>query len=155
MKKLFPLIVLFVLTACGSRKTQPSALEINNQKFEGAVAGRENYYAIYQLDTDDPKVVEKAFRNINNVLEDPRLIGKLKIELVAFSNGTKVMLKGSPYEAELKALLQKGAIIVQCNNSLKEQGLSSNQLYKFIGVVPSGNGELIIRNAEGWAVIKP
>jgi intracellular sulfur oxidation DsrE/DsrF family protein len=65
------------------------------------------------------------------------------------------MLKGSPYEAELKALLQKGAIIVQCNNSLKEQGLSSNQLYKFIGVVPSGNGELIIRNAEGWAVIKP
>jgi len=155
MKKLLPLfIVLLVLGAC-SQKIQPSAVEVENQKFEGAVAGRENYYAIYQLDTDDAKTVDKAFRNINNALADTRLAGKLKIELVAFSAGTKVMLKGSIYEPKLKDLLQKGVIIVQCNNSLVEQGLSRNQLLPFIGVVPSGNGELIIRSAQGWAIIKP
>lgn len=155
MRKLFPLIILLLTLGACSKKIQPSALETENQKFDGAVAGRENYNAIYQLDTDDSKIVNKAFRNINNALEDRRLIGKLKIELVAFSAGTNVMLKGSPYEATLKSLLQKGVIIVQCNNSLIEQGLKREQLYPFIGVVPSGNGELIIRSAQGWAIIKP
>jgi intracellular sulfur oxidation DsrE/DsrF family protein len=28
-------------------------------------------------------------------------------------------------------------------------------LYDFIAIVPSGNGELIIRQADGWSVIKP
>ncbi len=155
MKKLFPLIIVaFTFVAC-SKKIQPSAVEVENQKFDGAVAGRENYYAIYQLDTDDAKTVEKAFRNINNSLIDTRLSGKLKVELVAFSSGTKVLLKGSTYEAQLKDLLQKGIIIVQCNNSLQEQGLSRSQLLSFVGVVPSGTGELTIRSAQGWAIIKP
>ena len=155
MKKLFPLIILLLTLSACSQKIQPTAVEVENQTFDGAVAGREKYYAIYQLDTDDPKIVNKAFANINNALADSRLIGKLKIELVAFSAGTKVMLTGSPYEATLKSLLQKGVIIVQCNNSLIEQGLKRDQLYPFIGVVPSGNGELIIRSAQGWAIIKP
>lgn len=155
MKKLFPLfILLFSLGAC-SQKTRPSAVEVENQKFEGAIAGRSNYFAIYQLDTDDPKVVDKAFRNINNALADRRLIGKLKLELVTFGDGTNVMLSGSPYEATLKSLLQRGLTIVQCNTSLVNRGISRNRLLPFIGVVPSGNGELIIRNAEGWAIIKP
>lgn len=155
MRKLFPLFIAFLALGACSQKIKPSAVEVENQKFEGAVAAREHYYAIYQLDTDEPKIVNKAFRNINNALEDPRLKGKLKIELVTFSEGTKVMLKGSLYESNLKALLQKGVIVVQCNNSLAEQGLSRSQVYPFIGLVPSGNGELIIRNAEGWAIIKP
>lgn len=155
MRKLFPLmIVMFALGAC-SQKIKPSAVEIENQKFEGAVAGRENYFAIYQLDTDEPKTAEKAIRNIKNALNDPRLTGKLKVEVVAFSAGTKLMLKGSVFETQLKDLLNKGVIIVQCANSLTEQGLSRNQLLPFIGVVPSGNGELIIRSAQGWALIKP
>ncbi|HEX7367921.1 MAG TPA: DsrE family protein [Pelobium sp.] len=155
MRKLIPLIItLLVLGAC-SKKLKPSALEVKNQNYTGAVAAREKYYAVYQLDTNDSGVLDKAFRNINNALADPRLINKLKVEVVAFSAGTKVMLKGSIYEPQLKDLLQKGVILVQCNNSLIEQGLNRNQVLPFIGIVPSGNGELVIRNAEGWAIIKP
>ncbi|ULT27487.1 hypothetical protein KUH03_12560 [Sphingobacterium sp. E70] len=51
------------------------------------------YKAIYQLDSNDPKTIEKAIRNINNVLKDPRLKGHLQIELVAFSGGTEAYLK--------------------------------------------------------------
>lgn len=155
MRKLVPLIILFALTACGTKKASLSAWESTNQKFDGAVAGRDHYSAIYQLDTDDRETVLKAFRNIKNAMEDSRLKGKLKVELIAFSAGTKVMLKGSIYEAQLRDLLQKGVIIAQCNNSLIEQGLGRSQLYPFIALVPSGNGELIIRDAEGWAIIKP
>ena len=63
-------------------------------------------------------------------------------------------MKGSKYEQDLKALLEKGVIISQCNNTLRERKISRDQLYDFIAVVPSANGELIIRQSEGWAVIK-
>jgi len=113
------------------------------------------YHAIYQLDNSDEKIIGKAIRNINNALNDPRLAGKIEIELIAFGGGTDAYMKGSKYEEDLKALVQKGVIVSQCNNTLKERKITRDQLYDFIAIVPSGNGELIIRQAEGWSVIKP
>lgn len=113
------------------------------------------YHAIYQLDVNDPKRIEKFIRNINNALNDPRLTGRLTIELVAFSGGTDALIKGSKYEQDLIALVEKGVIVAQCNNTLKERKITREELYDFIAIVPSGNGELILRQAEGWAIVKP
>jgi len=126
-----------------------------NRSYTGAIASKKIYRAIYQLDSNDPKIITKAIRNIRNALNDPRLKGKLQIQLIAFSGGTEAYLKGSPYEGALKELIEQGVIVSQCLNSLKERNLSKDQLYDFIGYVPSGNGELIIRAAEGWTIIKP
>ena len=51
--------------------------------------------------------------------------------------------------------MEKGVIVAQCSNTLRERKLTRNDIYDFIGVVPSGNGELIIREAQGWAIVKP
>lgn len=123
--------------------------------FTGAVATQNMYHAIYQLDSNNPKTIGKTIRNINNALNDPRLKGKLKIELVAFSGGTEAYLKGSKYEDALKDLVEKGVIVAQCHNSLVERKISRDSLYDFVAIVPSGNGELIIRAAQGWTIIKP
>lgn len=145
---------IFFLAINGKAQSPDKALEAN-KAFTGAAATKKIYHAIYQLDNNDPKIIEKALRNINNALVDPRLAGKIQIELVAFSGGTDAYLKGSKYEEDLKALVQKGVIVAQCNNTLKEKKIPREQLYDFIAIVPSGNGELIIRQAEGWSVIKP
>lgn len=143
-----------LLTTAVSAQVTDEALA-KNRAFTGATATRKSYHAIYQLDNNDPKIIEKALRNINNALNDPRLAGKIQIELVAFGGGTDTYLKGSKYEDDLKGLVGKGVIVSQCSNTLKERKIDRDQLYDFIGVVPSGNGELIIRQAEGWSVIKP
>jgi intracellular sulfur oxidation DsrE/DsrF family protein len=155
MKKicLFIAILLVAKTSIFAQNTD--ALFETNKAYTGAKASKKKYHAIYQLDNADPKIIEKTIRNINNALNDPRLIGKIEIELITFSGGTEASMKGSKYEADLKALVEKNVIVAQCNNSLKERKLTREQLYDFIAVVPSGNGELIIRQAEGWAIIKP
>ena len=153
MKKLTFILVCFIVTTTSAQTTN-SLLE-KNRDFTGAIATQKHYHAIYQLDTNDPKVIEKTIRNINNALTDPRLTGKIQVELIAFSGGTDAYLKGGKYESDLKSLVEKGVIVAQCNNTLKERKLSRSDIYDFIGVVPSGNGELIIRQAEGWSVIKP
>ena len=155
MKKLsIALLSIVLLTTAATAQTNDKALE-KNAAFTGATATQKKYNAIYQLDVNDPKIIEKAIRNINNALTDPRLAGKIQIELIAFGGGTDAYMKGSKYEEDLKALIEKGVIVSQCNNTLKERKIDRNQLYHFIAIVPSGNGELIIRQAEGWSVIKP
>lgn len=127
-----------------------------NKKYTGAVAAEKTYKAIYQLDSNDPKTIAKAIRNINNVLQDPRLKGKIEIELITFSGGTDTFLKSNEqYEQPIKELIKKGVIVAQCLNSLEERKLKKEDLFDFIGYVPSGNGELIIRANEGWVIIKP
>ncbi|MDP4131531.1 MAG: DsrE family protein [Bacteroidota bacterium] len=155
MKKFRLILLVFILiTGVIHAQTANNALA-KNRAFTGAKATLKSYHAIYQLDNNDPKIIEKTIRNINNALTDPRLAGKVKIELVAFGGGTDAYLNGGKYGDELKALAEKGVIVAQCNNTLKERKISRDQLYDFIAVVPSGNGELIIRQAEGWSVIKP
>lgn len=154
MKQVSFFLLLINLSAITSNAQTISTAFETNSAFTGAKAPRKTVHAIYPLDSNDPKVIEKTFRHINNALTDIRLVGKVEIELIAFGGGTEVYLKSSKYEEDLKALLEKGVIIAQCNNSLRERKISRDQIYDFIAVVPSANGELIIRQAEGWAVIK-
>jgi intracellular sulfur oxidation DsrE/DsrF family protein len=136
-------------------QTQEEVLT-KNASYQGATAKSKNYHAIYQLDSNDPKIIEKAIRNINNVLDDPRLKGKITLELITFSGGTEAFLKStSKYEEQFKKLIARGVLVAQCTNSLKERNLTKDQLFDFIGYVPSGNGELIIRAHEGWTIVKP
>ena len=123
--------------------------------FAGATADQAHYQAIYQLDSDDPKLIQQTLRNLSNALDDPRLKGKVTIELVAFASGTAVFRKDQPYEAQLTALRQRGVILAQCLNTMRERKISKDELLPIIAYVPSGNGELIIRQAQGWALVHP
>ena len=46
---------------------------------------------LYQLESDDPKLISNTLHNMRNALKDPRLKGKLEIELVAFSGFIRVV----------------------------------------------------------------
>ena len=39
-----------------------------NRAFTGAKAGDDHYKAIFQLDSKDPVIIEKTFRNMKNAL---------------------------------------------------------------------------------------
>ncbi|WP_246250547.1 DsrE family protein [Sphingobacterium prati] len=156
MKKQLTIACMLFAMITIQAKAQSSKLLRYNQQYTGAVAKKKVYKAIYQLDSNEPKIIEKAIRNINNVLKDPRLKGHLQIELVAFSGGTEAYLKkNSQYEKPLQGLIEKGVIVAQCLNTLEEKHIAKEELFDFIGYVPSGNGELILRANEGWVIVKP
>ncbi|MCR5890827.1 DsrE family protein [Hymenobacter sp. J193] len=92
---------------------------------------------------------------MKNALADPRLQGKLQLELVVFGGGVDVFRKSQPYEAELRALQQQGVLLAQGQNTMKERQISPDELFAFIAYVPTGNGELIIRQQQGWALVHP
>ena len=147
MKKLFQL--LFILSATVLAKP------VAAQTFTGAEATKPHYKALYFLNDADPKKIKGTLRNIDNALEDVRLKGKLEVELVVFGDGVAVYDKSNPYEEPLLALQKKGVILAQCSNTVRERHIDKETLFPFISYVPSANGEIIIRQADGWAVIHP
>lgn len=148
-------ITVFLLGLSTYTVAQESLAITHNKSYRGAEATKQHYRAIYQLDSNTPTTIEKAIRNINNILQDPRLKGKIEIELVAFSGGTEAFLKNGKYEKAFRDLIVNGVIVAQCLNSLRERNLKKEELYDFIAYVPSGNGELVIRSSEGWVIVKP
>jgi len=123
--------------------------------FHGATASLKEYKALYILNQSDDKKIKAIVRNINNALKDPRLKGKLKIELVAFGEGVEIFKRSNHYDTLLMSLKNKGVLLAECENTLTEKKISKDELWDFISYVPSGNGEIIIRQYQGWAVVHP
>ena len=151
MKKLLILLQLVIMMVI---TTNVSAQE-TKKPFTGAVAKKKSYKALYVLNSAEEKHISGTLRNINNALEDPRLKGKLEVELIAFGDGVAVYRKDGKFLEQLNLLKSKGVILAQCENTLRERKIDKSDLFDFISYVPSGNGEIIIRSAEGWVIVHP
>ncbi len=123
--------------------------------FHGAMPTKSSYGAIFQIDDGGNGAIKKTLNNIENLLHDPRLKGKVKIELIANSKGYAVYVKNNGFEQKLRALQKQGVILAQCNNTLHELHVDRKDLYPFVSIVPSGMGEITLRESEGWAYIHP
>lgn len=123
--------------------------------FQGAKATKKHYKALYVLNSGEEKKIAGIIRNINNALNDQRLKGKLEIELIVFGEGVAAYYKTGKFQEPLKDLSQKGVILAQCENTLRERKIDKKDLFDFISYVPSGNGEIIIRSAQGWVIVHP
>ncbi len=93
-------------------------------------------------------------RNLLNALHD----SELTIEIVANSEAVQYLIKtpaNHENENSLIALSQDKVVIVACNNALKSFGIDPKSLYDFVKVVPSGVAELVMKQHEGYAYLKP
>ena len=151
MKKLAYLFALALL-AIAPAMAQTS----ETGAFHGAEATKSRYRAVYQLNTADTSVISHALANIQNALNDPRLKGKLDMELVVYGGANILYRKDKPqYEQQLQNLQKQGVILAMCENTMRMRKIKREELFPFISYVPTANGELIIRQEDGWAVIRP
>lgn len=152
MKKLIHAVLLFIAVLM----TVPAIAQTSDpSSFTGAQPKLKHYNALYILNSGEEKKIKSTLRNLNNALEDPRLKGKLHVELIAFGDGVAVYEKSGQFEQTLKDLQAKGVVLAQCSNTIKERNIDKNTLFGFISYVPSGNGEIILRQYEGWATVHP
>jgi uncharacterized protein len=152
MKKISIVILLALIFLTSKTYSQ---MTTNPNDFHGAIANLESYKALYILNESGEKKIKGVIRNINNSLDDPRLKGKLQVELVAFGDGVELFKKSNHYDTILIALQKRGVILAQCENTIEERKISKDELWPFISYVPSGNGEIIIRQYQGWAIVHP
>ncbi|MDX3913907.1 MAG: DsrE family protein [Pseudosphingobacterium sp.] len=151
MKKLSSLLVILMCLASVSAFSQQKTEEV----FKPAEAHKSHYNVLYVLNEADDKKIRGLLRNLNNVLNDPRLKDKLYIEVIAFGDGVEMYKKANSYQELLVALKDKGVVFAQCSKTMEERKIDKGELFDFVNYVPSGNGEIILRQYEGWAVVHP
>lgn len=96
---------------------------------------------------------EAVMRNMEHLLEE--FGEEVAAEVVANSDGVKVLLITGPYGAEVRALAEAGVRFTVCAHSCRARGFTREDFPRVVTVVPSGVGEIVRREAEGFAYIRP
>ncbi|MCL5031151.1 MAG: DsrE family protein [Bacteroidetes bacterium] len=115
----------------------------------------EKYKVVFHLDEGVKARADMVLINISNLIAD---LGEdnVTIELVANSEGVTAFLKEPNWHiSKIEGLMAKGVRFVVCANSLRQAGLTKDSLMAQIEVVPAGVSELVKKQAEGWAYIRP
>ncbi|MCK4177240.1 DsrE family protein [Aciditerrimonas ferrireducens] len=109
---------------------------------------------VVHLDEADPARQRLALANVANLLAD---LGPAAgpVELVVNGPGLDVALQGSPLAGDLAALQGQGVVVAACANTLAARGLERSALLPGVHVVPAGVSELVRRQREGWAYLRP
>lgn len=150
MKKILPCLLLPLLfpSASALASTLPDA----PLAVQAAPACAQHYKVV--IGVGDKARLEGALSNASNLQKE---FGAqcVDIELVGFSSAVTLLTPMSSLGTQIKDALKAGVKLVACQNSMNKFKLTIDDLFPGITAVPSGVGELVKRQKEGWIYLQP
>lgn len=109
---------------------------------------------VIQVSDADPKKWALALNNAENVQED---LGKenVDVEIVAYGPGLAMLKLESDAGNQVKKALGNGVKVVACENTMRKQKISRDDLLPNLAFAKAGVVELMAKQAEGYAYIRP
>jgi intracellular sulfur oxidation DsrE/DsrF family protein len=109
---------------------------------------------VFQVSDGDAKKWNLALNNMNNVQE---ALGKDKVavELVVYGPGIDMLKAESTAGNRVNEAVANGVKVVACEVTMKAQKLTKDDMLKSVGYVPGGVIELMKKQKEGYAYIRP
>jgi uncharacterized protein len=117
-------------------------------------AAPKRHRLVMQVSDADPAKWNLALNNARNVQQDVGA-GNVDLEIVAYGPGIGMLKMDSVVANRLKEATEAGVKIVACQNTMRSQKLTPADMSPVIGYVPAGVTELMFKQAEGWAYIRP
>lgn len=110
--------------------------------------------AVFQVSDADPQKWNLALNNAKNAQDD---LGadKVELEIVVYGPGIGMLEMGSPVANRIGDALAAGVKVVACENTMKARKLVRADMLPGIGYVPAGVVEVIKRQQQGWAYVRP
>jgi intracellular sulfur oxidation DsrE/DsrF family protein len=144
---------LIFATALGLAGVPLSSLAAQGKKAAQPVKMAKQKLVI-QVSDADPKKWALALNNAANVQED---VGKenVDIEIVAYGPGLGMLKLDSEVGGRVKTAIDDGVKVVACENTMHKQKLSQSDMLPDLGYAKAGVVELMSRQAEGYAYIRP
>lgn len=109
---------------------------------------------VLQVSDADPAKWALALNNAKNVQQELGA-GKVDIEIVAYGPGIGMLKAEAPTANRVSEATQAGIKVVACENTMTTQGLTKADMHAAIGYAPSGVVEIMSRQSEGWAYVRP
>lgn len=109
---------------------------------------------VIQVSTNDPATWNLALNNAKNIQKD---LGKdnTDIEIVSFGPGIGMLKADSEVANRVVEAVDSGVQMMACQNTMRSQKLNKEDMNSKVGYVPSGVVELIQRQQQGYAYLRP
>ncbi|MGB8339908.1 MAG: DsrE family protein [Burkholderiales bacterium] len=145
MKSIISTLVM-ALSLVGCAVTSPSGTG------NGVAASKQK--VIFQVSDADPKKWALALNNAENVQED---LGKqnVEIEIVAYGPGIGMLKMDSEVNGRVTQALNNGVAIAACENTMTKQKISRSEIIDKVSFVKAGVVELMQKQQQGYAYIRP
>ena len=116
--------------------------------------GAQRNKVVIQVSDADPGKWNLALNNAKNIQTD---LGapNVDVEIVAYGPGIGMLKLDSTVGGRVDEAAAAGVKIVACENTMKGQKLTRTDMLNGIGYVQAGVVELMARQQQGWAYIRP
>lgn len=120
-----------------------------------AMAATEKMHrVVFDMTSPQPSVWTACLNNVQN-LQKRFGAQNTELEVVCHGPGLAMLMKvNKPFEARMDAVAKSGVEFAACNNTMHASEVTKDELFPFVTVVPSGVGELVLKQEEGWAYLK-
>lgn len=109
---------------------------------------------VFQVSENDTKTWNLALNNAKNV-QQALGADQTAVEIVVYGPGIGMLKMDSPVAERIAEATGKGVAVVACENTMKGQKLTRADMLQTIGYVPAGVVELMTRQKEGFAYVRP
>ena len=109
---------------------------------------------VIQMSDADPAKWKLALNNARNVQQDLGA-ANVEIEIVAYGPGIGMLKAESEAEPGVTQARTDGVKVVACENTMRGQKLKHEDMQGGIGYVSAGVVEIMNRQREGWAYLRP
>lgn len=134
------LIILFVLSIISI----PILAQDNKGK---------THHVVMQLNTADTAAWSSVIGNIRNFQKI--WPNQVEIEVVVHGKALNFLVASKTHLAnDIEFMSKKGVQFNACENTMHKYGIEKSMLLPYVGTVPSGVAELIIKQEAGWGYIK-
>jgi len=109
---------------------------------------------VIQVSDGDPKNWNQALNVVRNIQAE---YGKdnVDVEVVVFGFGSGLLKFDSTLASRVDDALANGTKVLMCENTMQGQKLTKADMHPKIGYVKAGVVEIIEKQKQGWAVVRP
>ena len=109
---------------------------------------------VLQMSEADPAKWSLALNNAKNIQTDLGA-ANVDVELVAYGPGIGMLKADSIVGNRVDEAVAAGVKVVACENTMRTQRLTQGDMLNRISYVPAGVVEIMHRQQQGWAYIRP
>lgn len=118
-----------------------------------SVAARAEDKIVFQVTDGDPARWNLVLNNVGNLRA---AIGKdADIEVVAYGPAVTLLKTDSPIAARISEAVQANVRVVACENTMANMQLTKAEMLRDVGYVPAGVVEVMRKQQQGYAYIRP
>ena len=109
---------------------------------------------VIQVSDNDPAKWNLALNNAKN-LQDDVGAANVDIAIVAYGPGIGMLKLESPTGARIADAMKANVRVVACENTMRGQKLTKDDMLPAISYVPAGVTEIMKKQQDGWAYLRP